>query len=557
MGIVVECHAKVAGNPLPRRLEFVKPRFGRNGVAQHRSGKQEKNECELVPVALQWAKPFGSACGLQNLGNTCFLNSVIQCLTHTAPLANLFLGGIHQNCRARARNQFCMLCFLQQHVPMALQGGAPKSPRHLVGNLRTLSSSFRPGRQEDSHEFLCKCLEAMQKSSPAAKIVDSIFGGRFRSQVRCRSCSGTSDAFDPFFDVSLELIRASSVQQALKHFTAPEILSGQNMYLCGKCHKRSVAEKRLTIDVAPPVLTIQLKRFLCTGAKINKPVQYGHYLDLAPFVSGKASGATYTLFGLVVHIGSGPRSGHYVAYVKGSNGTWYCMDDECVSKTSADNVLQQKPYLLFYSKNAPAGTPKARRPEPAPCRLPAPAAPSRRADEFLKSMEGDLVGRNEQTGVAAPQSVAASAEAVASNAVPPNHSSGGHAAISIGPVGGRPVASQLCKRQRKLMVLVSRQRQRYYPLHLRRPTPGGGVFLTAVDPSAVMRPRNLATWENSNDDGFERRVLLRQHQDDVSELPRTDWDVDYDRGRTKKVKRRRVHAPGNPFQHKANQKHSA
>jgi len=59
--------------------------------------------------------------GLYNAGNSCFLNSVLQCFTYTNPLANFLLSNDHQskNCKV-AIKKFCMLCELQKYFKQIL-----------------------------------------------------------------------------------------------------------------------------------------------------------------------------------------------------------------------------------------------------------------------------------------------------------------------------------------------------------------------------------------------------------------------------------------------------
>ena len=46
-------------------------------------------------LALKWERVYRVGAGLHNLGNTCFLNSTVQCLTYTPPLANFLLSKEH------------------------------------------------------------------------------------------------------------------------------------------------------------------------------------------------------------------------------------------------------------------------------------------------------------------------------------------------------------------------------------------------------------------------------------------------------------------------------
>lgn len=124
------------------------------------------------------------------------------------------------------------------------------------------------------------------------------------------------------------------------------------------CKQHVKAGKQMTVNEAPLMLTVHLKRFafdLHTGnmRKISKHIDFSEKLDLAPYMSKDQSkkNTRYSLYAVLVHYGYGCSSGHYYAFVKNTNGQWYCMDDESVTPTTLDEVLKENAYMLFYQQD--------------------------------------------------------------------------------------------------------------------------------------------------------------------------------------------------------------
>ncbi|CAH1414237.1 unnamed protein product [Lactuca virosa] len=210
--------------------------------------------------------------GFKNLGNTCYLNAVLQCLTYTPPLANFCLRIQHsENCKFLAhqdKKSDCPFCLLEKRIVRSLSiDSTLDTPGKIIGGLKVFAEHFRLGRQEDANEFLryvidachttCLRLKKLQQQRRkyvsngggdgfnGSTVVKEIFGGALQSQVKCLACGNESNkrlegifdgnidksiAFEEVLVLSSFMCKTSQVPATSNKGAGPSMLEGRSGY---------------------------------------------------------------------------------------------------------------------------------------------------------------------------------------------------------------------------------------------------------------------------------------------------------------------------------------
>ncbi|XP_052613226.1 ubiquitin carboxyl-terminal hydrolase 22 isoform X2 [Peromyscus californicus insignis] len=290
--------------------------------------------------------------GLINLGNTCFMNCIVQALTHTPLLRDFFLSDRHR-CEMQSPSS-CLVCEMSSLFQEFYSGHrSPHIPYKLLHLVWTHARHLAGYEQQDAHEFLIAALDVLHrhcKGDDNGKkannpnhcncIIDQIFTGGLQSDVTCQVCQ----------------------------FTRPEHLGSSAKIKCSGCHSYQESTKQLTMKKLPIVACFHLKRFEHSAKlrrKITTYVSFPLELDMTPFMaSSKESRMNgqyqqpldslnndnkYSLFAVVNHQGT-LESGHYTSFIRQHKDQWFKCDDAIITKASIKDVLDSEGYLLFYHK---------------------------------------------------------------------------------------------------------------------------------------------------------------------------------------------------------------
>lgn len=336
----------------------------------------------------------GGTTGIVNIGNTCFMNSILQCLSNTKALRDFCLSSRYRdelNPNSKMRGNL-LNGFVDVIRQLWSNDQMVVSPKHFRTQIQKFSPRFLGNDQQDSQEFLRFLLEGLheeinqvrRKSRDPIPDMDDLrarekaqktwewykgkddsfifdmFVGQLESALKCKECNHTSLTYDPFWDLSVPVNKIYSsgevtMTDCLHSFTKEETLDYDEKPFCDRCKTRRRMTKKLSIYKFPPVLVLHLKRF-SEGSRFRQKLSHLvkfplSGLDLTPFASKHYEDETppvYDLYAVSNHIGS-CYGGHYTAYCCNPvTQQWNSFNDSSVKQMSETGACTKEAYVLFY-----------------------------------------------------------------------------------------------------------------------------------------------------------------------------------------------------------------
>ncbi|KAL1268352.1 hypothetical protein QQF64_033715 [Cirrhinus molitorella] len=328
-------------------------------LTQRKQIKIEQQICEddveLADV-VQTALPTNiKHLGFPNLGNTCYMNSVLQCLLTVSPFRDDVLSQ-----RKRWNEGSAMLRALTDLHMTRLTGNDKKLKAKLLSTVKacieTRHPDFLGDHQQDAHEFLMVCLSYLKEEGelqqsywpeytcPVANIEFQL--KRLRT---CDSCGFLRSIREDYNYLSLVISPQGCLIDSLQQYFKTSSFDCS----CSECAGTTVSEA-LELITLPRVLVLLVMRFDVTSSmcKLEDRLEVPEEFSLSSCAGG-SNRQQHTVQTSWCCLTSGPQ--FVLCHIRDISGSgWLECSDTSIRKSSwskASRDIRKNGYMLFYMKS--------------------------------------------------------------------------------------------------------------------------------------------------------------------------------------------------------------